>query len=606
MRKLYNLKKFLNIYLTEDEELIRTYLESDDLPISKKEIQDLNSLINFLKLEYKEVEGFFLGYKVPNIGHEIDLLKITDDSILNIELKSQSSLEKINEQQQLNYFYLKTLNKNLDIITYNNYEKKFYRYCQENEKSIEISKNEVMNKICDLSKENFIYDIDYLFKPSEFLISPFNDTDKFLEGRYYLTQEQEKVKQDIINHDGLISVIQGGPGTGKSLLLYDIANTLINDFNSLVIHCGLLNQGHQKLIDKGWNIKIPGDDWFYCQKNYERKDYIFIDEAHRFYPNQLTPLLEVARQNNIKIIASIDPQQYIRDNEKDYKNLEEFKKIPNTYYKKIGKKIRSNPEIASFVKFILNLRNKPEYKYENISIEYLTKQDDWASYLRNLRDKGWTFLPFTKSYNNISYHQYSSANHLFNTHRVIGQEFNKVVVILDKSFQYKDDYLGYYGDYYYNPRQMLFQNLTRAREKIKIIIINNKELYKQMKNALNRASEKNEIQIKQFVPKLDNENLKKFYSNILGFELKHNEKNTIGRRKICFQLGETSLSFCEKSKLLEYNKCEIEIVVSNLRNIEDRILKENIYLIETSKNKKSKYITINDPLGNYLKLIEYL
>ena len=71
MRKLYNLKKFLNIYLTEDEELIRTYLESDDLPISKKEIQDLNSLINFLKLEYKEVEGFFLGYKVPNIGHEI-------------------------------------------------------------------------------------------------------------------------------------------------------------------------------------------------------------------------------------------------------------------------------------------------------------------------------------------------------------------------------------------------------------------------------------------------------------------------------------------------------------------------------------------------------
>ena len=60
MRKLYNLKKFLNIYLTEDAELINTYIESDSLPLKENEIEDLKSLINLLELGYKDFEGFFL------------------------------------------------------------------------------------------------------------------------------------------------------------------------------------------------------------------------------------------------------------------------------------------------------------------------------------------------------------------------------------------------------------------------------------------------------------------------------------------------------------------------------------------------------------------
>ncbi|MCC3726674.1 hypothetical protein [Staphylococcus epidermidis] len=111
----------------------------------------------------------------------------------------------------------------------------------------------------------------------------------------------------------------------------------------------------------------------------------------------------------------------------------------------------------------------------------MSKEDDWESYLLNLRDRGWTYLPYTKSRDNISYHKYCSANTHLNTHRIIGQEFNKVIVILDEGFKYVDGYLGYYGDYYYNPRQMLFQNLTRAREKIKIIILNITDLYKKLR-----------------------------------------------------------------------------------------------------------------------------
>ncbi|HDH4202851.1 TPA: ATP-binding protein, partial [Staphylococcus aureus] len=466
MRKLYNLKEFLNIYSTEDIGLINTYIESDNRPLKENEVEDLKSLINLLKLNYKSCEGFFLSYEVPHIGHEIDLLKVTDNAILNIELKSRSELAKINKQQKYNYFYLNTLNKNVDIITYNRHEEKFYKYCQESEKSLEINIDKVRDKIFEYGNKEFISDIDYLFKPSNFLISPFNDTDKFLEDKYYLTAQQEKIKKDIINHNGTIAIIEGRPGTGKSLLLYDIAKKLKKEFNILIIHCALLNEGHELMINKNWNIKSAHKNWVYDEENYEGKNYIFIDESHRFYPKQFEYVIETALKKDIKIITTIDPLQYLRDNENDFENLQRLKSHSNIYYKKIDNKIRSNPEISSFVKSIINLRNIPEYKFKNISIEYLSKEDDWKSYLLNLRDRGWTYLPYTKSRDNISYHKYCSANTHLNTHRIIGQEFNKVIVILDEGFKYVDGYLGYYGDYYYNPRQMLFQNLTRAREKI--------------------------------------------------------------------------------------------------------------------------------------------
>ncbi|EUJ18396.1 hypothetical protein MAQA_09229 [Listeria aquatica FSL S10-1188] len=38
---------------------------------------------------------FFLGYKIPQIGEEFDLLRLGKNYHLNIELKSEASEEKI-------------------------------------------------------------------------------------------------------------------------------------------------------------------------------------------------------------------------------------------------------------------------------------------------------------------------------------------------------------------------------------------------------------------------------------------------------------------------------------------------------------------------------
>ena len=108
------------------------------------------------------------------------------------------------------------------------------------------------------------------------------------------------------------------------------------------------------------------------------------------------------------------------------------------------------------------------------------------------------------------------------------------------------------------------------------------------------------------MPKLDNDKLKTFYGNILDFKVNDNQKITPGKRKICFQLGETKLSFYEKEDIPKYNECAIEIVVSNLNELKKRILDENIDLISDEKDKTIKYITLKDPLKNKLRLIEYI
>ena len=68
------------------------------------EIESLRFLVNALiesGVQVGELDGFYFGYHIPRIGKEFDLLKFTERSCLNIELKSQAvSARQIEEQLQ--------------------------------------------------------------------------------------------------------------------------------------------------------------------------------------------------------------------------------------------------------------------------------------------------------------------------------------------------------------------------------------------------------------------------------------------------------------------------------------------------------------------------
>lgn len=81
-----------------DEELFEKYekqlsFRTEKLKVDFGEINAIRRIIEHLKDEgckCANLDGFFYAFKIPQIGKEFDLLRIDKETVLNIEIKSQS------------------------------------------------------------------------------------------------------------------------------------------------------------------------------------------------------------------------------------------------------------------------------------------------------------------------------------------------------------------------------------------------------------------------------------------------------------------------------------------------------------------------------------
>jgi len=74
------------------------------------------------------------------------------------------------------------------------------------------------------------------------------------------------------------------------------------------------------------------------------------------------------------------------------------------------------------------------------------------------------------------------------SHKIIGQEFDNVVVVIDDSFYYDDKNklsVKKEKESYYDKFGMLYQNITRARKKLNVVIVNNQEVLSRCLEVLN-------------------------------------------------------------------------------------------------------------------------
>lgn len=477
------------------EGLVKNYL-NDNSP-NLRELETLSSLVVEIKKYYSNINVFkdyLYDYSIPQISKQFDILKITSDIIINIELKETSTEDKIKKQLKENNYYLRSSGREVFTCTFVKSSNSIYQYIAEEDR-LDIIDFEGFVKWLEGIRINYFEeeDINEIFKPKQYLVSVFNDSEKFLRNEYFLNGLQQRFKKEFEESDKLFRAIKGEAGTGKTLFLYDLAKDYINRRDSiLTIHCAKLNTGHYKLMESGWNITSIRD---YTNSLSTDIKAIFIDEAQRLNELQFQHITDYARENNIKIYFSYDPEQYLHLNEKTSDIANKIIGLNSEVINRIlTGTIRSNKEINLFIKKLFDIQHNHTSNYDFrdfIEVLYFDETQTANRYIKELVDssKGEaTILSFTEDLvTPREYQRYNNIQSVLNAHEAIGQEFNHVVLTLG-------DYVNYDARgklcatcrSYYDVVRMFYQLATRTKEKLTLIIINNKVIAERAVKVLNQ------------------------------------------------------------------------------------------------------------------------
>lgn len=480
--KPINIFSLLQAKATLSDEYFNIYEKYYGFNIKNAETNDLEKLANTLRgvnIHIGHFNNFYVGYKIPQIGKEFDLLRFGQQSIINIELKSIYDPEKVRMQLQQNLHYLGFTGIPIFAYTFVSSTEEVYTLANGDQLS-KVNPNSLAEIIANHVLDERV-EPDALFNPADYLVSPFNSTDKFLEQKYFLTQQQKEIKNLVMNaiglkHGPLFVGISGSAGTGKTLLTYDITRRFKDDgLNILLIHCGQLNQGHYALKEAGWNICQIKD---YLLSDLTQFDAIIIDEAQRIRHEQFEALVSYVTLRSCILIFSFDASQTLSRKESNDYIAGKIGAIASKFSYKLSTKIRTNKEISDFTALFFNNREIAKVnKSENIKINFFNDLGDAKSYLLGLQNSGWEVLRFTPSQFKVEHHQKYYPFWVKTSHEVIGQEFDSVAIAVDNFFKYNaNGDLFYSGNAYYESAKMLYQNITRARRRLNLVIIANQEV----------------------------------------------------------------------------------------------------------------------------------
>lgn len=435
------------------------------------EIEIIYQIVSSQEAKSINFNNFLYSYSIPQLNKEFDLLYLGNDCVINLELKSEfSSIQKIEHQLISNKHYLKLISNNLKLYVYVKKNNKLY--ILNDNKLIESDIKEFyesVNSIKPIQKE-----LDMLFSPKNILVSPLNSPDKFINSEYLLTENQTTIKKEILDfikdtNDFHFCGLTGSAGTGKTLLLYDIVKTLSKSHKVIVVHSGILCDGHYTLNSNISNIKIiPAKDLRY--REIKDVDLIVVDEAHRLYESILDKIERWIKKEEKKCVFTYDEKQKMSNSENRRKTMETILKLCDSYIYKLTNKIRTNKEIALFITCLRDLsKYRKEYLFNNVKIIFEPDKKRAVEIAKQLKMDNYTYISYTPSFYDFSLHYQISD---FNTHEVIGQEFDGVVMIMDENFFYEKCFLK--GKTHPNPdyiyTQLLYQGLTRTREKLALII----------------------------------------------------------------------------------------------------------------------------------------
>ncbi len=429
-------------------------------------------------LDIAQLDGFFYSYIIPQVGKEFDLLRFSHRSVLNIELKSQGARrDKIQKQLLRNKYYLGYLQLDIQLFTYVDGRDILY-YLDEENQLVEASFSQLAHCLRQ-QLPPFPSDIKQLFHPGDFLVSPLTTPQKFIADSYFLTPQQEYFELDFLASLPTLTTdhffgIEGGPGTGKTLLLYDILKNCARYHPCCLIHCCQLTQGHEILQDAMANTRFFSGDEPLDLAALAQYRYLFIDEFHRMSQSQFHQIQQLAKAHHQVVVCAFDPNQRLATME-PIPSCIQLATLPNYTEYKLSQKLRTTRELTSFIHRLMDLKHPDRLRsYPSITIFYADGQEEAQQSLDYFSGQNYTY---------IHYPQSPSYGYGIDSQHIAGQEFDQVAMVLDHRFYY--DETGKLcahnqpdSDFLYH--QFLYLGLTRVKTRLAIIVANNPPLFERI------------------------------------------------------------------------------------------------------------------------------
>lgn len=444
---------------------------NNDTEYHQLEIKGICKLIELAKFSEIQSSNFLYGYCVPQMSKEFDLIKVSKEKSVNIELKSKEiALDRIKKQLLHNKHYLNIISPNVFLFTYVCSNNTIYELVDD--KLIEIGVERLRTILDEFDGEQL--DLDLIFTPSNILVSPLNSPQKFIDGKYLLTDQQEQIKRQLLdyvdnNYGERFFGLTGSAGTGKTLLIYDVAKELSLSKKILIVHSGLMCAGHMFISNHFSNIRIIEAKELRLRE-IKDVDIVIIDEAHRLYGSIFDKAVRWTKRVKSICVFSFDPDQKMSFVENRRNTDLCIKEVCGKNIAELKGKIRTNKNVATFIKCLFDLSKcRGDICFEGIRIIYEKNERKAVSLALELENSGYKYISYTPSSYDSSLDYQSRGT---NTHKVIGQEYDNVVMILNNYFEYDGDILS--SKPHPNPDYMfpklLFQGLTRARSKICLVI----------------------------------------------------------------------------------------------------------------------------------------
>ena len=442
------------------------------LRIREWELESMKSLVRRLEAHMDNVYSlrFFYSYQIPRLGKEFDLLQIKADQIINIELKSGVvSDEAIRKQLMQNRYYLSVLGCTIQSYTYISSQNRLVRLTN-HDHIVDADWNDLCRA---LQKESDDYqgNIDDLFQAELYLISPVLEPARFLKKEYFLTSQQRDIQRQILKklRTGRCGYFcfTGLPGTGKTLLLYDIAMKLSRRQKVLIIHCGNAGNEWKILHERLRRIDFLADDQLTEDVSLESYSAVLVDETHLLSAEKLQILLK-QYNGHFPLIFSSDSEDAICPDELGTDTIKLIEDLPEIQMFHLTNRIRTNAELSSFIQNMMHYTGrKISNSYPHVSAVYANDDRETEVLLTAYTSQGYQYRPpVCARYNE--------------TETTAVRDAERLVIVLDDGYYY--DKNGYLRSRYSckgscSEVRGLFHQLNQAKEELAIIVKQNEDVY---------------------------------------------------------------------------------------------------------------------------------